>query len=373
MNSFHKSQTLFRSVASQLRDRIDAGEWPFGGRLPTEAELSKAYSVGINTVRRAVELLVDEGVVTRRQGSGTYVAVRRHGNGSQFVGVIVPSTSYYFPSVIAGIERVTGAAGARLMLASSDYDPALELVRIRELIESGASGLLIAPTLHLGDPTDQLEAIRSLPVPTMLLERRPPSPAPDDTLSYICTDVVGGGYSAVRHLVEQGRRRIGFLGRSDTATADQVYEGYRRAISDLGLDQVPSAVVRAPAWPAAALEAYAHIARDERLDAVFCLGDREATGLLPRLRSAGIRVPADLAVVAYDDEVADVAEVPLSAVSPPKFEVGRLAAATLLRQIALNETRHAVRTLLQPSITVRASSVLEPSTEPAEQPATVAH
>ncbi|GAB4085966.1 hypothetical protein GCM10028784_25960 [Myceligenerans cantabricum] len=369
MNSFYSQQKLFQTVASRLRDRIDAGEWPLDGRLPTEAELSKAYSVGINTVRRAVEVLVEEGVVRRRQGSGTYVAVERQGNGSHFVGVVVPSTSYYFPSVIAGIERVTGAAGARLLLASSDYDPALELTRVRELIESGASGLLIAPTLHRGDPTDQFEAIRSLPIPAMLLERRPPSPTPDDTLSYVCTDVVGGGYAAVRHLMDQGRRRIGFLGRSDTATAEQVFEGYDRAISDLGLEQLPSAVVRAAQWPAAALQSYADTARSERLDAIFCLGDREATALLPRLRSAGISVPSDVAVVAYDDEVADLAEVPLSAVSPPKFEVGRLAALTLLRQIALDGSRHATRTLLQPCVTVRASSVLEPSAEPVERPA----
>ncbi|QYM64564.1 GntR family transcriptional regulator [Microbacterium sp. Se5.02b] len=76
MGAFPNTQPLFVSLAQQLRERIDSGEWAAGERLPTEAALASAYAVGINTVRRAVGRLVDEGVVVRRQGSGTYVSVR---------------------------------------------------------------------------------------------------------------------------------------------------------------------------------------------------------------------------------------------------------------------------------------------------------
>src|SRR5690606_14752870 len=114
MNSFPNARTLFENVAGQLRLRIDAGEWRTGDRLPTEKALAEQFSVGLNTVRRAVEVLVGEGLVARKQGSGTYVTARRTEAGSRVIGVIVPSTSYYFPSIIAGIERATGTVGVRM-------------------------------------------------------------------------------------------------------------------------------------------------------------------------------------------------------------------------------------------------------------------
>lgn len=63
----------FRTLASELREQIAAGLWVVGGRLPTEQELARSYRVGINTVRRAVNLLIEEDLVQRRQGSGTFV------------------------------------------------------------------------------------------------------------------------------------------------------------------------------------------------------------------------------------------------------------------------------------------------------------
>lgn len=356
MGSFPKSQPLFVSLAQQLRRRIASDEWPQGSRLPTEREIAKSDAVGINTVRRAVGILVEEGWVTRRQGSGMYVTGRPTRPARATVGVIVPSESYYFPPIIEGATQIADAAGIVLRVTSSDYDDALEMRRIRELVASGVSGILIAPTLHMADPTARLDLLRTLPIPVVLLERHPVRPAPDDALSYISTDVVAGGYAAVRHLAQRGRRRIGFLGRSDTATAGSVWEGYRRAIDDLRLEHIDPAVARRPEWSPPALSEFAATVLEERLDGLLCLGDREAMALLPWLRSGGIVVPDRLAIVTYDDEEAAIASVPLSAVSPPKREIGRLAASTLLQQIAQGAERGAVRTLLQPTVRVRMSS-----------------
>ena len=268
----------------------------------------------------------------------------------------MPSRSYYFPSVIDGITEVAHAAGATLRVESSDYDDALEIRRIRELLAAGCAGLLITPTLHLTDPSARLDLLRALPVPVVLMERMPVDSPPDDALSAVCTDVVAGGYAAVRHLVAQGRRRVGFLGRRDTATADAAWLGFGRAVDDLALADVAGAAVRRDEWSATALADYATTARELRLDGVVCLGDREAAALLPHLQRAGLAVPDDVALVAFDDEEAADAAVPLTAVSPPKREIGRLAASTLLRRIGRSDGSAPVRMLLQPAVRVRASS-----------------
>lgn len=78
-NSFSKGMKS-ELVAEELRQRIADEGWCLGTRLPTEPELAESYAVGLNTVRRAVGILVDEGIVVRRQGSGTYVVRPEQGS-----------------------------------------------------------------------------------------------------------------------------------------------------------------------------------------------------------------------------------------------------------------------------------------------------
>lgn len=347
----------FRTVAARLRQAISDGRWPVGGRLPTESQLARTHAVGLNTVRRAVDLLIDEGLVRRRQGSGTYVVATPAGNAHpRFIGVLVPSTTLYYPKLIQGIERVTSAAGARLVLACSEYDPAREVAQLDQLLDAGAAGLILVPNLHLvADPDAHLERLREIPVPYVLAERRPLAARPGETTSYVVTDTLGGAYAAVRHLVGLGRRRIGYLGRSTTATAAEVYAGFQQAVTDFGLIPPPQTVARQPDWHGADLARYAERAAAAGLDAVLCLGDREGTALLPHLRRSGRRIPDDVAVVVYDDEVADLAEVPLTAVAPPKTEVGRLAAELLLRRIELGPAAPATQIVCQPRLAIRSS------------------
>jgi DNA-binding LacI/PurR family transcriptional regulator len=347
----------FRAVAARLRQAISDGRWPVGARLPTEPELARAHGVGLNTVRRAVDLLIEEGLVRRRQGSGTYVLAAPAGTGRpRFIGVLVPSTTLYYPRLIQGIERVTSAAGVKLVLACSDYDPTQEAAQLGQLLDAGAAGLILVPSLHLvADPDAHLERLRELPVPYVLAERRPATARPAEATSYVVTDTFGGAYAAVRHLAGLGRRRIGYLGRSATATAAEVFAGFQRAIADHGLTPPPDTVARQREWEGTALARYAERAAAARLDAVVCLGDREGTALLAHLRRSGCRVPDDVAVVVYDDEVADLAEVPLTAVAPPKSEVGRLAAELLLRRIELGPTAPATQIVCQPRLAIRSS------------------
>ncbi|MGS0567247.1 substrate-binding domain-containing protein [Vibrio alginolyticus] len=109
-------------------------------------------------------------------------------------------------------------------------------------------------------------------------------------------------------------------------------------------------------WSTASL---ARVCGDGRLalhlDGVVLPGDREAWPLL-HLHRRGLTVPDDVALVAYDDEEAADAVVPLTAVSPAKREIGRLAASTLLRRIARPDGGAPVRMMVQPAVRVRAST-----------------
>jgi GntR family transcriptional regulator len=65
----------YRAIADELRRRVEAGEFAAGRTLPSEAELSTSYEASRVTIRKALELLRDEGLVDARQGFGWFAAI----------------------------------------------------------------------------------------------------------------------------------------------------------------------------------------------------------------------------------------------------------------------------------------------------------
>ncbi|MGH8877251.1 MAG: LacI family DNA-binding transcriptional regulator [Stackebrandtia sp.] len=346
----------FRRLAAQLRAELRSGVIAPESKLPTEQELAARHGVSMTTVRRALNELADDGLVVRRQGAGTFAAPTGRGpdGTGPLVGVLVPDTTLYYPRVIEGIEDALSAADARLMLASSRYSVSEEDKAIARLIDSGVEGLLAVPTLiGRDDPAAVLARLSTLPVPVVLVERRL-DPGLLDVSEHVCTDHTTGGFLAVRHLHELGHRRIAVAVRADAPTTAPVLRGVGRALDEYGAHAgQPHAVPREDWNPAVAAQLVAAITAAEAT-AVVCFGDREAAALVAAARRAGLDVPGDLAVVAYDDEIADLAEVPLTAVSPPKAHLGRVAAELLLRRLAEPDLPpHQIR--LRPDIVIRDS------------------
>ncbi|MET9387367.1 LacI family DNA-binding transcriptional regulator [Streptomyces sp. NPDC002928] len=343
----------FRRLAAELRQQLRAGVWPVGGQLPTEKELALSSGTSVSTVRRAVDELVAEGLIVRRQGSGTFVLPPdAPGTRRALVGVMVPDTAFYYPRVLQGIEEGLSAAGARLLLTCSGYDQEREARELQSMLDAGADGLLLVPTLTGPEPAARhLARLAELPVPAVLVERRGTSL--NDTNEWVCTHHEAGAYDAVRHLAALGHRTIGLVLRAPSPTAPPVTEGFRQAVSELGCASTEFQATRQEWSPAAADRGLA-VLREAGATAAVCFGDRQAALLEGAARRAGLTIPDDLALVAYDDEIADLADIPLTAVAPPKHLLGRTAAETLLRRLAEpGVARH--RVLLRPSITVRQS------------------
>ncbi|GAA4235104.1 DNA-binding LacI/PurR family transcriptional regulator [Streptosporangium album] len=345
----------FRRLATELRAEIRSGLWAAGAKLPTEQEISRTHGVSLTTVRRAVDELVEEGLVVRRQGAGTFMvqqapAVRGE---AALVGVVVPDTTLYYPKVLEGIEEALTAAGARLMLACSRYRPAEEEAALRRMLDSGVDGLLVVPTLiGRADPAAVIDRLTGLPVPAVLIERGLDSG--DDPSEHVRTDHVAGGYAAVLHLAALGHTRLALLTRSGNPTSAPVGRGFEKAVADLGLWTAEPFSTPQSEWSADVADGQVRRVTSEGATAVVCFGDREAIMVVSAARRVGLAVPEDLAIVAYDDEIAELAEVPLTAVSPPKRHLGRHAAELLLRRLREPDLpRHQVR--LRPGIVVRQS------------------
>ncbi|WP_345385704.1 substrate-binding domain-containing protein [Nonomuraea salmonea] len=274
--------------------------------------------------------------------------------------MVVPSLDYYYPDVIRGVREAAAAAGVRVVLRGATYQVADERRQLASLIDSvGVDGLLVAPTTESDEGEELVRWLQTAGVPVVLIERAAAVGPYREAMESVVSDHALGAAMAVRHLATFGHRRVGLITTITSPTTPHVRAGWRLACEELGLetDGTPQARTvdrRDPGWARAL---------DDVLDACLASGTRallvhsdpEAISLVERCQDRGIRVPGDLAVVTYDDEVAELCDPPLTAIRPPKTDIGRAAFALLLERLH-DPGRPAHRVVVGPQLIVRHSS-----------------
>lgn len=349
----------FEALASQLRNEILSGKWSPGTKVPTENELIQETGLSLTTVRRAYETLVDEGLVRRRRGAGTFVNERRPDRESRQgqVGILIPETELYYSKVLQGLESTLASRRVALTLATSNYDIAREQDALQAMLADGVRGIVVVPAFDADSVSENLrrvEALQSLPVPVVLLERSIPEVGAADPSEHVVSDHAGGAFDAMQHLLGLGHGRIGLVLRQAPHTAPGIGAGYRSACKADGLEQVVIAD-EIGAWDAERADRALAELVDRRCTAALVFGDREATLLENAASRRGINVPEQLALVSYDDELADLAEVPLTAMSPAKYHLGSTAAEVMLRRLENGRSSPVMQVKLRPHLVVRES------------------
>jgi DNA-binding LacI/PurR family transcriptional regulator len=333
------------------------------------SDLASELDVSVITVRRDIALLSSQGLVRRvRGGAVLHGEAAPAGQGAAetpmeqrlTVGMVVPSLHYYWPDVIRGVREAADAAGARIVLRGASYHAADESRQLARLVESGGvDGLLVAPTTTGNDGEALVRWLQDAGVPVVLIERAATVGPYQEAMESVVSDHALGASMAVRHLASLGHRRIGVLTTRQSPTSPHVRRGWRRACEELGLDGAPDADtvdVRDPEW-AAVLEGLLDACVSAGTTALLVHSDPEAIGLVQRCQERGIRVPEDMAVVTYDDELAELCDPPLTAVRPPKGAIGRAAFELLAARLAdPDPERPAHRIVVEPRLIVRASS-----------------
>ena len=322
------------------------------GRIEVR-ELAQRLGISMETIRRDIRALTDAGRLQRRHGAVAWPTARlpampgRAGAGRPpasgvLLGMVVPTTEYFYQEVIRGARAAAAAAGVRLLIAVTGYAADQDASRVRGLLDAGAQGLLVTPSWDMAGPTEaEWAAIADLGAPTVVVERPSGKGMCAEGVDEVYSDHDIGVALAVRHLTAQGHRRIALMCRM-THSAPRIIEGYRAAMSAAGLPQDPQ------------IETADLLARRE-VRAAIVHSDADAFNVLHRLQAAGLAVPEDVALVSYDDEMAALADIPLTAVGPAKYEVGEMAVSAMLRRLAAPEAAR-LSIAVAPRLTVRDSS-----------------
>ncbi|MBZ2199529.1 LacI family DNA-binding transcriptional regulator [Occultella gossypii] len=266
------------------------------------------------------------------------------------IGVVIPDvTNYFYASIVRGVTDVALERGLSVVLCDSGDDPAREIALFDQLSERRALGAVVVP---LSADHERLQRLIRRGIQVVVADRA----SATSTGCSVGVDDVRGGRIAVEHLVAGGARDIAVI--NGAWSIKQCADRFQGAVGAAGKDasvrvrQVEVSAMTVEQGAAAATSLLADLP-----DALFCTNDFLAAGAVQALLAAGIEVPGQVRVVGYGDlELASLAQVPLTTISQPVAELGRLALELLVADVNHGaEHQHAV-SILEPALVVRESA-----------------
>lgn len=269
---------------------------------------------------------------------------------TQAIGLVVPEDTTrffgdpYLASVVAGISSRLADSDYILNLLIASDDPGDKMTRF---VRNGGVDAAIIVSHHTSDSFVERIA-DAVPV---VFGGRPSSVREKDII--IDVDNVSAAREAVEHLIALGRRRIATItGTPTMAVSVDRRDGFLAALADAGLESAGE-IDGDFSEKGGADAAQRLLAQPDRPDALFVASDLMARGAIGVLRSSGLRVPEDVAVIGFDDSALAVAS-DLTSVRQPMFQQGEMLAELIIDELA---GRHpAPLTLLPTELVVRGSA-----------------
>lgn len=333
----------YQTIADRLRRSIENGEYAIGSLLPTELELCDSFDASRQTIRRALQCLVEDGLVQRRQGSGTRVCEKNCTPvPPRTIAVITTYISdYIFPAILREAESVFADNNCTPMLFATKNQHANERRILNNLLSlDHLDGVLVEGT-KTAFPNPNCELYRQLirrGVPLVFMNGNYRELENSIT---VLDDNYGGGYSLVNYLVSRGHTRIAGIFKGDDIQGHQRYAGFSAAMLEHELPLEDANILWYITENKPQLDRISQYWRDllnrifDGCTAVVCYNDEVAGFVVKVLHSAGIKIPSEFAVVSFDNSrYSDLSLPPITSLSHGNKNVGRIAAETLLKVLA---------------------------------------
>ncbi|NYE19087.1 GntR family transcriptional regulator [Microbacterium immunditiarum] len=360
---------LYQRVYDEIRAAIERGDYPVDHRLPSDAELTEIHGVSTITVKKALDLLRNDGFITRRPRVGTTVisdvaTAAPHTLTHPLVGLVVTNFDDTFGTRILGGLLDRANASANLLVKRSLGDASAEDKLIRSLVEGGVRALILQPSSSIYVPPAVLELLPK-DFPVVILDRVFDAVP----ISTVCSDNVAAGQQATEYLFSLGHEQIGLVSSDSTvSTLRDRRDGYIKAHAMHHIphdeakvfDLVHSTTPGSTATPAEDVDHLtAYLRAHPELTAVVATEYNIAALLRDAAARLGRGIPHDLSVVCFDhpDAFYDSAQYRFTHIRQDQEGMGAAAVDLVLELI---RDPHAVR-----KITLPTELVVGQSTRPA--------
>ncbi len=251
---------------------------------------------------------------------------------AEMIGVVVSDIENpHFTEMVRVIEDAAYHLGYRVLLCNSDENEEKQRAYLKVLAAERVLGVILSPSNPSGAEIGEL---LNLGIPLIAIDR----PVNDERSDAVLVDNYGGGRRAAQHLLDAGHQRIGFISSPEIETGVQRLKGYEDVMRRAGL---PPRSASGHSRIGGGAEAAEYLLReDDGLSALVIGNNLMAVGALEALRSRGLRIPEQIAIVAIDDPFwSKIADPPLTTLAQPVRRMAESVIALLVERLSSGRDR----------------------------------
>lgn len=325
----------YKWLANSLQELIQKNIKKGIDKLPTEGELCKQYNLSRQTVRQALAILENNGLIEKRQGSGSYITGLSSNSAENMIGILLSeSQEYIYPGIIHDIQNTLYQHGysSKLYVTQNRIDREREV--LQQILENPPRGLIVEGCKS-ALPNPNLDLYLKLKkTGTKLLFLHNHYPALAESI-YLEDDNLQGSLLLTRHLIKQGHTAIGGIFHAEDLQGLERYQGFIETMRDFSLS-VPDHRV---SWYRCRDLEQIKKEHDRSFlrtfiknslsscTAVVCYNDEIAYLLSKALKAEGYKLPSDMAIVSFDNSyLKNTGMLSITNVSHKPHEMGRTVA-----------------------------------------------
>jgi len=331
----------------------------------TIKDVAKILNVSVSTVSRAFNDKYDirketrDYIIAKAKEMGYHpnpIAKKLLSQCSYNIGVVVPEfINPFFPEVIIGIQDVLFKAGYQVLIMQSNESSVNELENIKTLENNMVDGIIMS----ISQETKNIDYYKKLindGFPLVMFNRV----SDELDVSKVIFDDYKWAFFATEHLIYQGYKKIfHFSGPKVLGLSRNRIQGFTDALKKHRIAVSADLVIETGLMIADGERVMQQLIDTRNLpEAIFCVNDPTAIGVIKKLKQNGLRIPLDVAVVGFTEtKTAELLDPQLTSVAQPTFEMGQIAAKLLLDQINSKSNSIPQKIVLNGRLNIRDSSV----------------
>lgn len=359
---------LYEIVADDLKEKIKDDFFGERGKIPNYLKLTEIYNVSMSTVKKAMKILNDEGVIVSRVGKGSFTNRNFKENGSyklqratNKIGLLIRDLDGpYFSGIYQGLADQTDRDGKKLMVTVSRDFHQQEDSLLRMMLSHEIDGLVVTTRRKSIYGVRIYDELKKNNIPTVIIHD-----VYDSRLPTVDVDNYKGGCLAAEHLLKKSKKKLCVIvGENGYKTDDMRLKGFLDTMKKNGADPNSRCEIFRYSFSTentAFDEGYkigmSLNIKNLDIDGVFLFNDLIAMGFQKALLEQNIKIPEDISIVGFDNiERCSEARVPLTTIDVPRYEIGKTAYQILKERMEGTEFKEAKSIHLEPQLIIREST-----------------
>lgn len=313
-------------------------------RKITLKQIAKELDVSISTVSKSLRNSLEIGEETRLKVQAfakfynykpNNIALSLKNRKTKTIGIIIPEiVHHFFSTVINGVEQVANENGYSVIICLSDDSFDKEVLNMEMLANGSIDGFIMSlskETQFKGDFHHITEVINQ-GMPVVMFDRV--------TNDILCDKVIiddkSAAYGAVQNLIDKGRKKIALVTTVDYVSVGKLRtDGYTKALLDNDIPFNEDLIIKIEDVDTCEI-IISQLLEDRAIDAVFAVNELFAVTIIKTASKMGLRVPEDLAVIAFTDGIISKYSTPtITTVSQSGNKMGNKAAKMLIDRLEL--------------------------------------